>query len=117
MALQRDVLIGLDAGRSAIVAAAFTPDGREIACAAAANPIARGDGGSAEQDQGETWQRAAGLVRQLAGRVTDLAGRTVALALTGPAGGSWLVDEDGDAVAPALLPGDRRAAALVAALA
>jgi len=113
MASPREILIGLEAGTSAIVAVAFTPDGREVARATAGNPIARGADGSAEQDLGETWQRAASVVRQLAKRVTGLARRTVALALTGPAGGSWLVDEDGDAVAPAILPTDRRAAALV----
>jgi erythritol kinase len=113
MASPREILIGLEAGTTAIVAVAFTPDGREIARATAANPIARGADGSAEQDLGETWQRAAAVVRQLARPVSDLARRTVALALTGPAGGSWLVDEDGDAVAPAILPLDRRAEAVV----
>jgi erythritol kinase len=113
MALPRDILIGLDAGTTAIVAAAFTADGREIARATAANPIARGADGSAEQDLGETWQRAATVVRDLAKRVPHLARRTVALALTGPSGGCWLVDEDGDAVAPAILPLDRRAETVV----
>jgi len=113
MASPREILIGLEAGTTAIVAVAFTPDGREVARATAGNTIARGVEGSAEQDLGETWQRAAAVVRQLAKRVSNLARRTVALALTGPAGGSWLVDEDGDAVAPAILPLDRRAAVLV----
>lgn len=113
MASPREILIGLDAGTTAIVAVAFTPDGREIARATAGNPIARGADGSAEQDQGEGWQRAAAVVRELAQRVPHLARRTVALALTGPSGGCWLVDEDGDAVAPAILPVDRRSEAVV----
>ncbi|HSA79802.1 MAG TPA: FGGY family carbohydrate kinase [Geminicoccaceae bacterium] len=113
MASPREILIGLDAGTTAIAAVAFTPDGSEIARATAANPIARGADGNAEQDQGETWQRTATVVRQLVQRISGLARHTAALSVTGPAGGCWLVDEDGDAVAPAILPLDRRAEAVV----
>ncbi|MGH6918695.1 MAG: FGGY family carbohydrate kinase, partial [Geminicoccaceae bacterium] len=52
-------------------------------------------------------------LRALAGRVPKLAARTAALAITGPGGGAFLIDEDGDPVARAWLPLDRRAAPLV----
>ena len=70
--------------------------------------------GGAEQDLGEAWQAAALALRALAGRVPKLAARTAALAITGPGGGTFLIDEDGDPVARAWLPADRRAAPLVA---
>jgi erythritol kinase (D-erythritol 1-phosphate-forming) len=108
-----DILLGLDFGTSRVVAAAFTTDGHEIAHAALACPVERAGDGAAEQGQGEAWQRAAAVLRQLGEQVPRLARRTQALALTGPAGGCWLCDEDGDAVAPAILPADRRTAGLV----
>jgi erythritol kinase (D-erythritol 1-phosphate-forming) len=114
MAHHAEILLGLEAGTARLVAAAFTADGHEIARAARANPIERSADGTAEQSPGETWQRAAAVLRQLGRQVPGLARRTLALALTGPAGGSWLCDEDGDAVTSAILPLDRRAEALVA---
>jgi erythritol kinase len=114
LAHHAEILLGLEAGSTRLVAAAFTADGHEVARAVLASPIERGAAGTAEQSPGVTWQHAAAVLRQLGGQVPGLARRTLALALTGPAGGSWLCDEDGDAVAPALLPLDRRAEGLVA---
>ncbi|MCE3246661.1 MAG: carbohydrate kinase [Geminicoccaceae bacterium] len=112
MALAREVLIGLEAGTTMTVAVAFTQDGDELARATVDHPIACAADGCAEQEPGEAWQRAAAAVRQLALRVAYLERRAIALALTGPGGGAWLVDEDGDAVLPAILPVDRRAEAI-----
>jgi erythritol kinase len=113
MAHDADILLGLEADTTRLVAMAFTADGHEIAQATLANPIEHSEGGQAEQSQGEAWQRAATVLRELGRRVPGLARRTLALALTGPAGGTWLCDEDGDAVARAILPADGRAGALV----
>jgi erythritol kinase len=112
MALVREVLIGLDAGTTMTVAVAFTPEGHELARASVSHPVACAADGAAEQEQGDAWQRIAAAVRQLATRVADLERRAMALALTGPGGGTWLVDEDGDPVLPAILPVDRRAEAI-----
>jgi erythritol kinase len=113
MADDADILLGLAADGTRLVAAAFTADGQEIAQATLASSIERSDGGQAEQSQGDAWQGAAAVLRQLGRQVPGLARRTLALALTGPSGGTWLCDEDGDAVAPAILPADGRALALV----
>ena len=104
MALAREVLIGLEAGTTMTVAVAFTPEGDELARATVSHPVACSADGAAEQEQGDAWQRVAAAVRQLATRVADLERRAMALALTGPGGGTWLVDEDGDPVLPAILP-------------
>jgi erythritol kinase len=115
VALPHDLLIGLDVGPTGIEAAAFAPDGHQLARVAA--PVAcqgaRADG-CAEQDVEATWRAAAAALRQLGEVVPHLAVRTAALAITGAAGGVWLIDDDGDAAAPAWLPEDRRAEHLIA---
>jgi erythritol kinase len=115
VALPSDLLIGLDVGPSSIEAAAFALDGQELARAAAA-VTSQGAlaGGCVEQDVGEIWRAAAAALRQLGQVVPHLAARTAALAITGGAGGAWLIDDDGDPVAPALLPHDQRAESLIA---
>jgi erythritol kinase (D-erythritol 1-phosphate-forming) len=113
MGLGNDVLIGLDAGASRVQAVAFAPDGEELGCATAVAEVHHVADGGIEQDLGAAWQAAAAALRGLAGGVPDLAARTVALAITGPGGGAWLIDEDGDPAGRAWLPADRRAAPLV----
>lgn len=109
MSRSSDLLIGLNAGTSAIRAAAFDLGGRELGFATLPNHWVRVGQSGAEQDLAETWQLAAGAIRRLADGVPDLARRTVALAITGQIDGTWLIDEDGDPVAPAMLWLDRRA--------
>lgn len=114
MNLPSDVLIGLDAGTARVTAAAFTPNGRELGRASAGVAVHHVADGGVEQELGDAWLAAATALRGLTGRVPDLAARTAALAITGPGGGTWLIDEDGDPVARAWLPADRRAVPLVA---
>lgn len=108
-----DVLIGLDVGTSTVQAAAFDPEGRELGAVAVANRWQRVGDAGLEQDPAETWQIAARALRRLADRMPGLARRTAALALTGDGGGLWLIDEDGDPVAPGLSPRDGRAGGIV----
>ncbi len=107
-----EILIGLDAGRDRIEAVAFERDGCELQAVSTASPTALLEHG-AEQDLGDVWQAAARAVRQLASHVPDLPRRTVALAITGHGGGAWLIDEDGDPVAPAWPGPTRRAQGVV----
>jgi erythritol kinase len=115
VALPSDLLIGLDVGAARIEAVAFAPDGRQLARVAAphASPQATADG-AIEQDVAETWRATCAALGQLGHAVPRLAARTAALAITGDAGGVWLVDDDGDPVAPAWLPQDRRPEPLIA---
>ncbi len=107
-----EILIGLDAGAEAIEAAAFDREGRELQAVTTACPVALLEHGP-EQDLGDTWQAAVQALRRLATLVPDLARRTVALAVTGQSGGAWLIDEDGDPVAPAWPGPARRAQSIV----
>ncbi len=113
MTSHRDLLIGLNAGAAAIRAVAFDGRGREVAAAELPIPVAWREDGAAEQDLGLVWQHAAQALRQLADQTPSLMRRTAALAITGEAGGTWLIDEDGDPVGAARLPIDARAATVV----
>jgi erythritol kinase len=99
-----EILVGLDAGMGRIEAVAFDRDGCELQAVSTPSPtlspVAPLEHGP-EQDLGDLWQASARALRQLAGLVPELARRTVALAITGQSGGTWLIDEDGDPVAPA----------------
>jgi erythritol kinase (D-erythritol 1-phosphate-forming) len=111
---QSELLIGLDVGTASMEAVAFAPDGHELGRAVATLPCRDSSPGVVEQDVGETWRASAPALRRLAQSVPHLQDRTVALAITGAADGTWLIDEDGDAVGPAWLPQDGRAAPVVA---
>jgi erythritol kinase len=110
-----DILIGLDIGTASVEAVAFTPDGHQLARvpAPAGGRQALASGG-VEREVGESWRAAATALRQLVQTVPQLAARAVALAITGSAGGTCLIDDDGDPVAPACLPHDTCAAQVVA---
>ena len=111
---QSELLIGLDVGTASMEAVAFAPDGHELAHAVAMLQCRHPSPGVVEQEVGETWRASALALRRLAEAVPHLQARTVALAITGAADGTWLIDEDGDAVGPAWLPQDGRAAPVVA---
>lgn len=112
-AMQRDLVIGVDAGTSVMKAVVFSPGGEELAIAARPNHVLYGPGGHAEQDMQATWVSLVEVLAELVGRVPDLAARAAALALTGQGDGTWLVDADGRPVGPAILWLDGRSGELV----
>ena len=111
--MSREVIVGVDAGTSVIKAVAFDRDGAEIAAAGRPNHYVDLPGGGVEQDMARTWDETAAVLRDLAGLVPDLGRRTLALAVTGQGDGTWLMDADGEPVAPAWLWLDSRAASIV----
>jgi erythritol kinase len=111
--MSRDVIVGVDAGTSVIKAVAFDRDGREVASAGRPNEYVDLPGGGVEQDMARTWEDAAGVLRDLARQVEGLERRILALAVTGQGDGTWLMDQDGEPVAPAWLWLDSRAAGIV----
>lgn len=114
--MERDLIIGVDAGTSVIKAVAFDLDGRQIAVASTPNRVLLGADGAAEQDLDGTWADTAATLRALGERVPHLAARAVALATTGQGDGTWLIDAEGRPVGPAMLWLDARAAPQVQAL-
>jgi erythritol kinase len=109
----RDVIVGIDAGTSVIKAVAFTRDGGQLGEASLPNSCSVSAGGRVEQDMTRTWTDTVAALRALAAAVPDLGRRSAAVAVTGQGDGTWLIAEDGEPVAPALLWLDSRAASLV----
>ena len=114
--MTRDILIGIDAGTSVIKSIAFTLDGRQVGCFAVPNLYGIVEVVGAEQDMGRTWTDTAATLRGLATIVPELERRTAAIAVTGQGDGTWLIDETGDPVGPALIWLDARAGDLTAGL-
>ncbi|SFQ27015.1 erythritol kinase (L-erythritol 4-phosphate-forming) [Bradyrhizobium sp. Ghvi] len=111
--LQRDVIIGIDAGTSLIKAVAFSYDGRHLGDFSLPNTYMTSPGGHVEQDMSRTWTDTVAALRGLVAAVPDISQRLAAVGVTGQGDGTWLIDDDGRPVAPALLWLDSRAASLV----
>jgi erythritol kinase len=92
---------------------AFTREGRQLGDSSLPNSYHAAAGGRVEQDMSRTWDDTVAALRRLVGAVPDLASRVAAIAVTGQGDGTWLIDDDGRPVAPALLWLDSRAAGLV----
>jgi erythritol kinase len=110
---QRDVIIGIDAGTSLIKTVAFTRDGRQLGDFSLPNSYATSPGGRVEQDMSRTWTDTVAALHGLMAAVPAISTRLAAIAVTGQGDGTWLIDDDGRPVAPALLWLDSRAASLV----
>ncbi len=113
MSASGDIIIGLDAGTSVIKAVAFTLDGKQIDSAGVPNKVDYLDDGGAEQEVHRTWGDAAQALRLLREKIPDLAERTAALAITGQGDGTWLIDKEGEPVAPGWLWLDGRSAPII----
>ena len=107
------LLIGIDAGTSVIKAVAFTAGGEQIAVAGVPNSYVSLPDGGVEQDMARTWEDIARVLRQLAEIVPNLNSRVAAVSVTGQGDGLWLIDKNGEPVAPAWLWLDARATSIV----
>lgn len=110
----RDVVIGVDASTTAVKAIAFTADGTALAEGRAAYPLSTPRPGHAEQDAEDWWRALADALRQVAGAVAPA--RLAGMAITHQRETFVLVDEDGQALRPAILWLDERSRAEVAEL-
>src|SRR6185312_1542958 len=114
--MTRDIIIGVDSGTSLIKSVAFTTTGEQIAVVALPNDYATLADGGVEQDLRKTWADCAATLRQLAEKVPNLAARVAAIGVTAQGDGTWLIDRDGEPVAPGWLWLDSRAAAIAEAV-
>src|SRR5262249_30260208 len=103
LTMLRDVIVGIDADTSLIKTVAFTRDGRQLGDFSLPNTYRASGGGRVEQDMSRTWSDTVFALRGLAKAVPDLGPRLAAVAVTGQGDGTWLIDDDGRPVAPALL--------------
>nr|WP_298685019.1 FGGY-family carbohydrate kinase [uncultured Dongia sp.] len=111
--VERDLIVAVDAGTSVIKALVFDLAGNQIAAASKPNVYETRDGGAVEQDMARTWRDTVDVLRELTDKTPALKDRAASLAITGQGDGTWLVDRDGQPVAPAWLWLDSRAADLV----
>ncbi len=109
-----DLWLGLDAGTTAVKAAAYTADGRQTAQAEAPSEVRRLPDGGREQDMEQVWDAAAAVLAEVAKQCGGQ--RIAALGVCGQGDGLWAVDGRGSPVAPAMLWSDTRAAADLDAL-
>ncbi|MEZ5830548.1 MAG: FGGY-family carbohydrate kinase [Dongiaceae bacterium] len=111
--MTRDLILSIDAGTSVIKVLAFDLDGNEVASASRPNSYRTGADGAVDQDMARTWRDTVAVLRELADSNAGVASRAAALAVTGQGDGTWLVDKNGEPVAPAWLWLDSRAAGIV----
>jgi erythritol kinase len=114
--MTRDIIIGVDSGTSLIKSVAFTTTGEQIAVVALPNDYTTLPDGGVEQDLRKTWTDCAATLRQLADKVPNLAARVATIGITAQGDGTWLIDRDGEPVAPGWLWLDSRAAAIAEAV-
>ena len=110
--MSADVIIGIDAGTSVIKSVAFAASGEQLAVTAIPNGYTTLKNGGVEQDMARTWKDAAQTLRGLAEKIDNLNSRVIAIAVTGQGDGMWLIDKEGEPVAPAWLWLDSRAASI-----
>ena len=108
--MNRDIIIGIDAGTTVIKSVAFEAAGRQIGMAGRPNVYESFPDGRAEQDMAQTWRTVIETLRELGRSIPDLDQRLAAIAVTAQGDGTWLVDSGGEPVAPAFLWLDARAA-------
>lgn len=109
----KDILIGIDAGTSVIKSVAFDATGKQIGACSVPNDYRSVPGNGVEQDMHQTWASTIKTLKGLGEKIPDLASRTMAIAVTGQGDGTWLIDADGEPVAPGWLWLDGRAIATV----
>ena len=105
-------LLGLDVGTSLIKAVVFDLDGTEIASGSQAVAVQSPQPGWTEQDMEDVWAAAAAAMRDALAQ-TGSAGDIAALAVAGQGDGAWMIDAQGQPVAPAPLWSDGRATATI----
>ena len=106
---EKDLFIGVDVGTTAIKAGLFDGAGHALAQASRAYPTTRLGGGIVEQDPRD-WS--AGVVATMDALLTgDRADRVAAVGLCGQVNTDVFVDARGEALAPAIMWQDNRAAA------
>lgn len=106
--------LGLDVGTTAVKAAAYTPDGQQVAFAEAPSAVRQVAGGGSEQDMAQVWDTVCSVLKSLA---YQCAGQSfAALGVAAQGDGIWCITEDGQPAGPAMLWNDTRTADDLSAL-
>lgn len=111
--MTRQVVIGVDAGTTAVKAVAFDLRGRELGEGHRRLPISFGDFGEAECDMDAIWEATATCLRDVTALLVD--DEVLAVGVTGQGDGLWLVDAERRPIGDAPCWMDGRAAGRAAA--
>ena len=111
-----DILIGIDAGTSMIKCAAFSVSGELLASRSRANRYHTSPDGAAVQSLPDTRDALIGTLSELTAELGADCGKVEAAAVTAQGDGTWLVDEDNEALHEGWLWLDSRAAGIAAEL-
>lgn len=114
--MNRDILIGIDAGTSVIKSVAFDRSGKQLACCAVPNTYEAIGRTGVVQDMSRTWADTAKTLLALADKVEDLKSRVIAISVTGQGDGTWMIDAKGEPVGKGWLWLDARAGDIVSQL-
>lgn len=106
--MQKELLLGVDAGLTMTKTALFDEDGREVATVSTRSEISRPLPGYAERSMDETWTSAAQAIRKALAAAGISSENVAAVGLTGAMAGAWAIDAEGRPVRPAILVADTR---------
>ncbi|MGA4669717.1 FGGY family carbohydrate kinase [Propionibacteriaceae bacterium Y1923] len=102
-----EVVVGVDAGTTAVKAVAFSLDGEIISAAHRSVPVNYGRNGEAEQSLHDIWEAVADGLAELTGALGD--SEIIAVGLTGQGDGAWLLDKNNEPLRNAAIWMDGRA--------
>ena len=101
--------LGLDNGGSAVKAAIFDLNGKEIASSTRAQKILTPQAGFTERNASETWELNCEVIKDALGKSGINAGDIVGVAVTGYGNGIHIIDKNGDDVYRHVVSTDARA--------
>lgn len=103
-----DLWVGLDVGTTAVKAAAYTPEGEQVAIAEAPSDVTQRLDGSSEQDMAQVRDTVFSVLSELALQCED--GHLTTMGVAAQGDGIWCVDKTGAPAGPAMLWNDTRTA-------
>ena len=106
------IIVGVDAGTTAVKAVAFNLNGEILNAAHRSVPVNYGRRGEAEQDLNQIWEAVADALAELTSKTGDH--EIVGVGLTGQGDGAWLLDKEHKPLRPAAIWMDGRAGKRVA---
>ncbi len=100
--------LGLDVGTTAVKAAAYRPDGTQVAQADAPSKVTQVPGGGSEQDMDQVWETVGAVLSDLVAQCDGAEFQSLGIAAQGD--GLWCVTGEGRPAGPAMLWNDTRTA-------
>ncbi|MFU8866464.1 FGGY family carbohydrate kinase [Natronococcus sp.] len=106
------VLLGIDAGTTAITTVAYDTSGSVLATATETQSAEYPDSGRAEQNMTAVWSRTRETIERVVSTLDDCV-EIDGVGITGQGDGCWLIDAEGEPVRDAVLWSDSRAAPIL----